>query len=273
MMGGWIIFIFLTLSLLNTEFKTYFKVIGWFTTTVMLFLFSYHALFNQQSIIQSIIAIVSGFYTLFILKLIIIDNINIRQTTIFICISSGILLLGYTISTIQIALIYNVASETQYFLDLLGYNTELKVSDNGVYIYFIENSLQTEIIMACTGIGSIALFAGFISSIDTFTIKTKLIYIFISTSVIYLLNIVRNVFIAGAYGGQWFHIQPELIGILFGRTDEWVSFYIADRIIAQLGAVIVMVIFSFIIINMIHDKTKLIQELKLIIKHTRYMIK
>jgi|AntRauMinimDraft_3_1070383.scaffolds.fasta_scaffold01300_2 archaeosortase A (PGF-CTERM-specific) len=270
--GGWLMFITLFLSLLDIPYKKHFRMKGWIITTALLFIFSYYAWFNEQSIVQSSIAIISGLYSIFIIYLMYKNNIGLRQTTIFITLSSGILLLLYTISTIQLSLISSVATETQFFLDMLGYDTAIERSNDGMYIRFLGTNLKTEIVMACTGIGSIALFAGFISSIDTLSIQMKLALISISSGAIYILNIIRNVFIAGAYGGQWFHIQPEIIESVFGRGDEWVSFYIADRIISQIGAVLVMIIFAIGIINIIDDKTKLIQEWMIIIEHTEKSI-
>lgn len=270
--GGWLMFITLFLSLLDVPYKKHFRMKGWIITTILLFIFSYYAWFNEQSIVQSSISLIAGSYSIYVVYLIYKNKIGLRQTTIFLTLSSGILLLLYSISSIQISLITNVAKDTQFFLDMLGYVTAIDQSGNGVYIQFLDTNLRTEIVMACTGIGSIALFAGFISSIDTLSIKMKIVFISISSGTIYLLNIIRNVFIAGAYGGQWFHIQPDLIESIFGRGDEWVSFYIADRIIAQIGAVLIMIVFVIGIINVIDDNTKIIKEWVLLMEYTEKSI-
>lgn len=253
---GWIIFFTALISLYNNKFE----FLTWIFTTIILLLFTPYLWLSQQSIIQSVLAFVVSFASLYVLYTIIYYNISMTQTTIFITVSSGLLLFSYTIPTVQNLLIYNVTSETQYILELIGFNTDISESKNGMYIIFTNYDLQTEIVMACTGIGSISLFAGFISAIDSLELYIKLILIIISSMLIYLLNAVRNVFIAGAYGGQWFHIQPGLIESIFGRGDEWVSFYVADKIIAQFGAVIVMIIFSLGIISIIDNDTKFIKE-------------
>lgn len=258
--GGWLIFILLLLSLLNIKYNKIFRILGWFMTTKMLFVFSYYSWVEQQSLVQSGLSLMSGVLTLFILYFIIKDKISVKHLSIFITISSGLLLLFYTISVAQTTLIKHVAGGTSLFIELIGYDVILEPSENGMYIVFLENNLRTEIIMACTGIGSIALFTGFISSLDTLSLQMKIILISISSGLIYILNIIRNVFIAGAYGGQWFHIYPEYVGMIFGRSDDWVSFYIADRIISQIGAVIVMILFTIGIINILNEETKLINE-------------
>ncbi len=256
---GWMIFISFLISLINSKYKILFENIGLFITFIASLLFSYYAFFYQQSIIQGFIAVITSGIIVLLSYMLITNTLQIRQTKIFITISSGILLLAYTITIIQSVLIYNVANETQFLLNIIGYNTVLESGSEGIYIVF-DNELRTEIVMACTGIGSIALFTGFISAIDTIDVKTKLLYITLSSVAIYLLNLIRNLFIAGAYGGQWFHIQPELIEYIFGQGDDWVSFYIADRIIAQFTSVIIMIIFALLIINLIDNNTKLIEE-------------
>lgn len=257
---GWLIFIFLSLSFLNNKYNKLLELNGWIFTAIFSFIFSYYSFIKQQSIIQGSLSVITGLFVILIIYLILFKNLRIKQTKIFITVSSGILLFAYTISFVQSALIYNVAAETQYLLQIIGYDIILENGRDGIYIVFLETELRTEIVLACTSVGSIALFTGFISAINSINYTTKLLYIILSSVTIYILNLIRNVFIAGAYGGQWFHIQPEIIGYIFGRNDEWVSFYIADRIISQIGAVIVMIIFAIGVIKIIDEETKLIDE-------------
>jgi len=270
--GGWLILIFMGLSLFKSPIDINLRAIGWFFTAVMGFVFSYHVWVEQQSFIQSFLAIIVGFLSIYISYLILNNSIDLRQTTIFITVSTFILLIVYSSPTIQNILIYNVASETQYILQLMGYETTLEQGSDGVYIVFKETAenLQTEIILACTGIGSMALFIGFITAIDSIKIKAKAILTIIAISTIYVLNLLRNVFIAGAYGDQWFHIYPNLIETTFGRSDEWVSFYIADKIIAQFLSVLFMVAFAIIILHIIGENNKLFKEINKIINNIKF---
>ncbi|MBE0516326.1 MAG: archaeosortase A, partial [Methanophagales archaeon] len=75
-----------------------------------------------------------------------------------------------------------------------------------------------EIILACTAIQSMVLFTGLVFGVKA-PLKRKLEAFFVSVPTIYLLNIVRNVFVAAAYFEQWF--GPPLQ-----------SFYVAHGIIA-----------------------------------------
>lgn len=271
LIGGWIILIFLGLSLIKTPVDINLRTIGWFFVSIMSIIYSYVAWIEQHSIVQSSLSIILSILAFYISYLILNKTIKLRQTTFFITISTSILLFVYSIPTIQWTLISSVAEETQYLLHLLGYDTILKQGEEGIYIVFnnTTDSLRTQIVLACTGIGSIALFIGFISAINTIENKTKVLLTVISVSTIYLLNIVRNAFIAGAYGNQWFHIYPKIVGKIFGRTDEWVSFYIADKVISQIGSVVFMILFAIFILNIIGNKTKLFSELDNLFKHIK----
>lgn len=234
------------------------------------FLFVPYFWFYDQSIIQSIIAFCGSLYGVYITYLIGTEETKLTYITIFISISTFILLAVYTISSIQWYLLDMVASETQMLLELIGYSTELERGENGIYVVFTETpqELRTQIIVACTGIGSIALFVGLAVSIDTLSMHKRILLAIIMSSIIYSLNAIRNLFIAGAYGGQWFHIAPEYVGMIFGRSDEWVSYYIADRIIAQFASVIVLIIFAYFIISIVDENTKIVKELIFLIDRT-----
>lgn len=103
------------------------------------------------------------------------------------------------------------------------------------------------ILVACTGIGSIGIFGGGILAVKA-PLRRKARALGIVVPVIYGLNLVRNAFIALAFGQQRLHLYPDLVMTLFAAEDPYhVSFYIADRIIAQVGAVLVMVGLTYVV--------------------------
>jgi len=273
--GGWLVFISLVISLLNrTSYDIHLRVVGWALISVLALLFAPYFWVYDQSIVQALLAFIGGVYGLFIVRLLAQELIKLRQTTILVTVATGILLAVYTIPSIQWALLHTVASETQMLLELIGYSTSLEQGDRGIFIVFDDTpqELRTQIIVACTGIGSIALFTGFAAAIDTLSWRKRVGIALIMASVIYVLNAIRNVFIAGAYGGQWFHIAPGLIERIFGRGDEWVSYYIADRIIAQVAAVIVLIIFAIGILRLLDDETELANEWVRTIEYTHHAL-
>lgn len=103
-----------------------------------------------------------------------------------------------------------------------------------------------EIILACTGIESMALFAGI--TLSTRADAKRRIYAFLSSvPVIYVLNILRNIFITAAFGDQWF--GPE-------------SFYIAHHIISKILATITLILISLYVFRSLPEFADLIFSLK-----------
>jgi len=108
------------------------------------------------------------------------------------------------------------------------------------------NGKHVEIILACTGIQSMALFAG-----ATLGIKAewsrKIKAFLISVPVIYVLNLFRDVFVLVAYGGMWF-------------GDN--SFYIAHNVISKVLATLALVLISLGVFKFLPELADLIYDLK-----------
>jgi len=107
------------------------------------------------------------------------------------------------------------------------------------------NGRSVEIILACTSIESIALFAGLILSVQA-PIGRRLSALAVATVSIYLLNIVRNGFVIMAYGWSWF------------GTD---SFEIAHNIIAKAGSVAALLAISYLVFLLLPELLTIIDEL------------
>lgn len=253
---GWILFAFLLFSLFETEYKKQLQAIGIGITGIGLIVYAPYTWVVDQSLVQACLSFITGSMCLYVSVLVYFRNIDIRRIILMIVSSTGILLIVYTFAPVRDFLIGTVSSDTIYILTQFGFDVSKDASGDHYSIVFneTEKELKTNIVIACTGIGSMALFIGLISTFQSLSLKIKSMLMIISVSIIYLLNLIRNVFIAAAYGGQWFHIQPELIGMIFGRSDEWVSFYIADKILAQTGSIIFLLLFVYILFKYIHNK-------------------
>jgi len=107
------------------------------------------------------------------------------------------------------------------------------------------NGRSVQIILACTAIESIALFAGLILSVQA-PLNRKLEALLASTLSIYLLNIVRNGFVLMAYGGSW-----------FGEG----SFDIAHNIIAKIGSTIALLAISYLVFLLLPELLSIIDDL------------
>ncbi len=113
------------------------------------------------------------------------------------------------------------------------------------------NGRSVEIVLACTAIESIALFAGVIISVNA-PVRRKLAALVASTLTIYLLNIFRNAFVLMAYGWDW-----------FGND----SFYMAHNVIAKFGSTVALLAIAYIVFALLPELLMLIDELGAEIRH------
>ncbi|MFB6282530.1 MAG: archaeosortase A [Halobacteria archaeon] len=162
-------------------------------------------------------------------------------------------------------LIEHTAAMEYHALNLLGIDANL-VSRNGLENKFlIQNpetgkTYATYIILACTGIGSMAIFGGLIAVVKA-PLDAKAKAFMVSIPVIYLLNLVRNVFITVAYGHQWFQIWGDTINDYFGEPQGYASFFWADKVISQTLSVVVLIAITFMVIKFMPRVLTLINEL------------
>lgn len=114
--------------------------------------------------------------------------------------------------------------------------------------------------LACTGLGSIAIFGGLIAAVKA-PVKRKLKALAAAVGVIYVLNIARNVFIAYAYGTQKLQILPDLIVDLFALPSAYkVSYIVADRILAQFLSVVALVGITYIVVMQLPEVLAIVEE-------------
>lgn len=107
------------------------------------------------------------------------------------------------------------------------------------------NGHTVEIILGCTAIESIALFMGLIASVNA--PKKKLLAAFmVSVPVIYILNILRDVFVVIAYGEMWF--GPN-------------SFEIAHHMIAKAGSGVALFVIAYMVMRILPEILELIDGL------------
>ncbi len=156
---------------------------------------------------------------------------------------AGLIYLPFTTSAVaQGILIETVARQTAIGIEWLGYADGARLIEDPTgetallnTFWFPETDRASRIVFACTGIGSMAIFGGLISAVKA-PLRRKLLALAVAIGIIWVLNIARNVFIAIANGYQWF-AHPALEGpvmIAFGLSDPArVSFFLADRLIAQ----------------------------------------
>jgi len=111
------------------------------------------------------------------------------------------------------------------------------------------NSFRIEIILACTGIQSMAIMLGVAGAVRT-TMRQKALAFLLVVPTIYILNLLRNVFVIIAYTDQWFPYLPQI-----ASNGEWgyESFFWAHNVMAEGGALIALVAIAYGLFILIPD--------------------
>jgi archaeosortase A (PGF-CTERM-specific) len=126
-------------------------------------------------------------------------------------------------------------------LNLLGIPAELYSSTIQL------GNISVGIILACTAIESIAFFTGVIMSVNA-DLRRKMRAILVSVPVIYILNIIRNVFVVTACGYEW-----------FGSPSH--SFYIAHHVLAKIGSTIALLVIAYAVISILPEVLNMIEDI------------
>lgn len=111
------------------------------------------------------------------------------------------------------------------------------------------NGYTVEVILACTAIESIALFMGLIGAVRAPLSRLAMAFL-VSVPVIYILNLIRDIFVVIAYGEQWFGAD---------------SFIIAHNYIAKAGSGIALFVISYAVLRILPELLEMIDGLWVII--------
>lgn len=179
-------------------------------------------------------------------------------------------------------LVESVTHQTELLMSLLGQDPRVvhggavEVADYRDYrntFYFVADGgheITYTILIACTGIGSMAIFAGLIAAVRA-PLRRKLRALAVSIPVIWGLNLVRNVFIGLSFGQQRAHVFPDFVMTLFGTEDPYlVSYYIADRIVAQSLSVVALVAVTWLVVRELPEVLTVIEDALFIATGTEY---
>jgi archaeosortase A (PGF-CTERM-specific) len=145
-----------------------------------------------------------------------------------------------------------VVSQVVWMLDALNY--PITLAD---WMIISRNSFRVEIILACTGIQSIAIMLGVAAAVPT-TTRQKILAFLIIAPTIYILNLLRNVFVIIAYTEQWFPFYPSIAS---NGEFGYESFFWAHNVIAELLALIFLVIIAYGLFSLIPSLGKFADEL------------
>jgi len=184
-----------------------------------------------------------------------------------------------TIPLVRQVLVEHVAARTALLMDLLGYDPTLRPIDSSRPAYEgytaafhfetadpSHGGIVYNIVMACTGLGSMAIFGGCIAAVRA-PLRRKVRALAVAIPVIYVLNVIRTAFIGLAFGHQWFDgfYAPYLMD-LFGESDPYMASHIvAEGIISQVLSVVALVAIAWFAIREL-------PELLVIVDDVAYMV-
>ncbi len=234
---------FIAISLMIIYLLTRLKVIGYLSwqvfAAVWLVEIPYYLSINDyyNTAIMLLAFVIFTFIALTILKA--NDQRVFIDATSLAAISS-LIYFTFALTDLKYLLIQHTTCVTTNFAKFLGFDFSC---DKNV-IWF--NGSRVKIILACTGIESMALFAGIAVSTRA-ELKRRAIAFLISVPVIYVLNLLRNIFIVAAFGEKWF-------------GDE--SFYIAHHVISKILATIALILISLGVFKVLPEVADLIVDLK-----------
>jgi len=186
-----------------------------------------------------------------------------------------------TIPILREFLIETVTRQTAFLIDLIGVDptvvsgTQVPTGTHPDYqstFWFVQgdHTITYTILIACTGVGSMAIFGGLIAATAA-PLSRKLRALAVSLPVIYGLNLVRNVFIAVGFGTQRFQFFPDIVLSLFGANDPYkLSYFIADRVLAQSLSVVAMVAITWVVIHELPEIMVVIEDVLYMATGTEY---
>lgn len=229
--------------LIPSRFRKYFALGGWVSIVGYLFVeLPYY--FSLNNFMYPAIALLSIPFLYITAKYLLRDDPRVMQISTIAAVAFLIYApFGY-IPALGNWLIALVAGQTSAALAAVGYPVTFQA-----WNLMERNGFQTEIILACTGIQSIAIMLGVAWGVRS-TARQKAAGFLLVFPTIYILNIVRNIFVITAYTEQWFPYLPTIAG---NGEFGYESFFWAHNVMAELGALVFLVLLAYALFMIIPE--------------------
>ena len=182
-------------------------------------------------------------------------------------------------------LVETVADQTAFLMSLLGFEPTVvgglshggfpiagkEYPDESTFVFEGNTApIRYTIVTACTGIGSMSIIAGGVLAVSAPT-KRKARALAIALPVIYVLNLFRNVFIAVMFGHQRMQFFVDPLMSLLGTDDpQYVSYFIADRLLAQFGSVFAMIAITWLVVKTLPEILVVVEDLLYLLTGSEY---
>lgn len=221
--------------LLPHAYRKYCAILGWTSIIAVLFLqIPYYA--SENNFLYPSLALLSVPFLAVTARLLLRENAAVFQLTRAAAVAFLIYAPFAFYAPLGDALIDLVIGQLMWLLGLIGYPAELVAGR-----MIAHDGFRVEIILACTGIQSIAIMLGVAAAVPT-DLRQKVLALLIVVPVIYLLNLGRNVFVILAYTGQWFPYLPEIAS---NGEYGFESFFWAHNVICELLALVALIAIAY----------------------------
>lgn len=182
-----------------------------------------------------------------------------------------------TIPVFREWLIETTAYQAHVAMDLVAESPGLETGQNGYHSRFafdtetVATGRTTYIVLACTGLGSMAIFGGLIAAVRA-PLRRKVAGIVAAVGIIWFLNLVRNVFIALATPYGWFQHGPfvYLATEWMGATPDRTSFLIAHNVISQPASIVALVAIAYVVIRLVPEVLEPLEEVLFVLTGEEY---
>lgn len=187
----------------------------------------------------------------------------------------AVTLFGVELPAPRRLLIETVATQTGAAMSILGYTPELLRGPDGYWSTYLfvtptGHRLTFTILLACTGLGSMAIFVGLAAAVRA-PLGRKLRAVAVAVPIIWALNIVRTTFIGITFGKQYLHVFPDVVLTLFGASDPYkVSFFLSDRVISQVLAVVALIGVTYLVLRELPEVLTVIEDVLYMVTDEEY---
>jgi len=254
---------------------------AWVLFSAFWFIQIYHFAVVQKSFVEGIGTLVAVPASLYVGYLLANGRDSLFVLSRSIAIMGLVFLPFETMAVLRQPLVETVTRQTEFLMGLLGYHPEV-IQGTAVspdYDPFRstfqfhpapDHKIRYTILLACTGLGSMAIFVGLIGAVRA-PMGRKLRALAVSVPVIYALNLVRNVFIGLSFGKQYLQLYPDLVLTLFASSDPYrVSYFLADRVIAQVLSVGILVGITWLVVRELPEVLVIVEDLLYLLTGTEY---
>ena len=185
---------------------------------------------------------------------------------------------GVTLPAPKQVLINVVTAQTGAVMGAFGYTPKLVEGSQGylnTYQFATPEGhiLNFSIVLACTGLGSMAIFIGLVAAVEA-PLGRKLRALAVSVPVIWVLNIARTSFIGITFGKQYLQVAVDEVLFLFGSSDPYkVSFFLSDRVISQVLAVLALVGVTYLVVRELPELLTVIEDVLYMLTNEEYELR